>query len=127
LAQVFTSPFPSIRMVERLYISGSRYLPSQWQDDIEGMQWLEVFRPFTSVKNLYVSKEFAQYIASALKDLVGERMTGVLPALETLFLEEPHPSGPVQEAIEQYVAARQLLGHTVTVSRWDKTREAFLH
>ena len=118
LAQVFTSFFPSIYMVEHLYIYGPRYLPSQWQDDIENMQWLEIFHPFTAVKNLYVSKEFARCIAPALQELVGERVTDVLPALESLFLEELQPSGPVQEAIGQFVAARQLLGHPVAVSHW---------
>jgi hypothetical protein len=121
LTQVFASPLPSICVVERLYISCSRFLPSQWEDEIETMQWLEIFCPFTSVKNLYVSKEFAQCIASAL---VGDQMRDVLPALETLFLEEIQPSGPVQEALEQFVAARRLSGHPVAISRW---REAFSH
>ena len=67
LAQVFTSFLPSIHMVEQLYIYGSQYLPSLWQDgDIENMQWLEFFHPFVAVKTLYASKEFAQCIAPAL-------------------------------------------------------------
>ena len=121
LAQVFTSIFPSIHMVEHLYIKGPRYLPSQRQNDIEDVQWLEFFHPFSAVKNLYVSKEFAQCISSALQNLVGERVTGLLPALETLFLEELQPLGPAQEAIWHFVAARQLLGHPVAVSRWNVT------
>jgi hypothetical protein len=118
LAQVFTSVLASIYLVEHLYINGPRYLPSQRQDDIEDLQWLH---PFSAVKNLYVSKESAQCIAPALQNLVGERVTGVLPALKSLFLEELQPSGPAQEAIEQFVAARQLLGHPVAVSRWNGT------
>ena len=124
--QVFRSFTPSIYMVEHLYIYGSRYLPSQWQDDIENMQWLEIFRPFTAVKNLYVSEKFVQCIALALIDPVAEGVIDVLPALESLLLEERNPSGPVQEAIGQFVAARQLLGHTVSVSHWNGTGDAFL-
>ena len=120
LAQVTTSFFPSIYTVEHLYIAGSLHLPSQWQDDVENMQWLEVFHPFLAVKNLYVSKEFARCIALALQELVGERAGDVLPALETLFLEGLRPSGPVKEAIGQFVAARQLLGHSVAVSDWNR-------
>jgi hypothetical protein len=120
LAQVTTSFFPSIYMVEHLYISGSLHLPSQWQDDIENVQWLEIFYPFFAVKNLYVSKEFARCIAFSLQELVGERAADVFPALETLFLEELRPSGPVKEAIGQFVAARQLLGHPVAVSDWNR-------
>jgi hypothetical protein len=82
---------------------------------------LEVFHRFTSVKNLYVCKEFAQCIALALQELVGEIMMEALPALESLFLEELQPSGPVQEAIGQFVAARQLSGHPVAISDWDRT------
>ena len=121
LAQVLTSFFPSIHVVEHLYIYGPQYLLSQWEDDIENVQWLEIFHQFTSVKSLHVPKEFAQCIAFALQEFVGERVADVLlPALETLFLEEIKPSGPVQEAIEQFVATRQLLGHPVVVSRWDR-------
>jgi hypothetical protein len=118
LAQVLTSFFSSIDTVEHLYIYRPRNLPLQWQDDIENGQWLEIFRPFTAVTNLFVCKEFAHCIAPALQELVRERVVVVLPALENLFLEELQPSGPVQEAIGQFVAARRLLGHPVAVSNW---------
>jgi hypothetical protein len=124
VAQVFTSFFPSIYMVEHLYIYGPQYLPSQWQDDIENMQWLEIFHPFIAVKNLYASKEFAQCIAPVLQQLVRGRVTEVLlPALESLFLEELQLSGPVQEAIGQFVAARQLSSHPISVSLWERDSE----
>jgi hypothetical protein len=119
LAQLFTPFFPSIHVVEHLYIEAIYNLQPQWQDDAEKMQWLEFFHPFTAVKNLYVSKKFVRCIAPALQELVGERVTYVLPALENIFLGELLPSGPVQEAIGQFVAARQLLGHPVTVSHWN--------
>ena len=119
LAQVFTSFYPSIDMVGHLYIYRPRNLPSQWQDDIENGQWLEIFGAFTAVTDLYVCKEFAQCITPALQELVGERVMDVLPALESLFLEKLQPSGPVQEAIGQFVAARRLLGHPVAVLDWD--------
>jgi hypothetical protein len=118
LAQVLTSFFSSIDTVEHLYIYRPRNLPLQWQDDIENGQSLEIFRPFTAVTNLFVCKEFAHCIAPALQELVRERVVVVLPALENLFLEELQPSGPVQEAIGQFVAARRLLGHPVAVSNW---------
>jgi hypothetical protein len=80
-----------------------------------------IFHPFTAVKNLYVIREFAQYIGTpALEELVRERVIDVLPALENIFLEEPQPSGPVQEAVAEFVAARQLLGRPVAVSHWNR-------
>jgi len=99
--------------MEHLYIHDN-FLPPHWQDDIEDDQWLEVLHPFTSVKNLYLSRKLTPSIVPALQELVGE-----LPALQSLFLEELHPSGPVQEAIGKFIAARQLTGHPITVSHWD--------
>jgi hypothetical protein len=50
----------------------------------------------------------------------GESETEVLlPALQTLFFEEPLPSGPNQKVIEQFTSARQLTGHPIAVSPWE--------
>ena len=113
LAQVFTSFFPSIGVVEHLYIYGS---PPQWQDGVvmDIMQWLHLF---TAVRNLHVCEEYVQHIADALKGLVRERVADVLPALECLFLED---LGSVEKAIGRFVAARLLLGHRVAVSPWKR-------
>jgi hypothetical protein len=97
--------------VEHLYIEGGLH----WQDDIEDSQWLEVLHPFTAVKYLYLSREFASLIAPALRELAAE----VLPSLQNLFLKDLDPSGPVQGAIGKFVAARQLAGHPIAVSHWD--------
>ncbi|KAN0116655.1 hypothetical protein V8E52_005799 [Russula decolorans] len=89
------------------------------KDDIEDSQWLEVLQPFTALKDLYVSTEFLPRFAPAFQELAGEHVTDMLPALQSLFFEERHPSGPVWEAIEKFVAARQLAGHPIAVSHWD--------
>ena len=121
LAQVCSSSFlrDLIPMVEYLYFEDV-YVLQRWQDDIEDSQWLELLHPFITVKDLYISQEFVPRIVPALRELTGERVTEVLPALQTLFLDDPHPSGPVQEAIEQFVAARQLAGHPIAVSHWER-------
>ena len=106
-------------MMERVYILEEESSPPRWKDNTESSQWLELLHPFTGVKGLYISREFAPRIAPSLKELIGERVTEVLPALRTLFLEEPRLSASVQEAIEQFVAARQLASHPVTVSSWE--------
>jgi hypothetical protein len=104
--------------VEHLYIRSG--LPRQrWQDDIESSQWLELLRPFTAVKGLYISREIVPRIAPAVQELVGERVTEVLPGLQDLFLEEPHPSGVVQETFGQFVALRHVAGHPIAISRWE--------
>jgi hypothetical protein len=123
LAQVCSSSLPEafIPKVERLYIYDyeNEYDRLRWQDDIEDSQWLEVLQPFTALKDLYVSTEFLPRFAPVFQELAGERVTEVLPALQSLFLEELHPSGPVWEAIEKFVAARQLAGRPIAVSHWD--------
>ena len=130
LAQFCNSSFPQalIPTMEHLYIlehdDGSNR--PDWQDDIENSQWLEVSHPFVTVMDHYISREFTPRIAPVLKELVGETVTEVLPALRTLFLEEPSPSGPVQEAIEQFIAARQLASRPITVSHWDRKRDKLL-
>ena len=120
LAQVCSSSFPEtfIPSVERLYILENRFLGLHWQDDVEGSQWLELLHPFTSVKGLYISREFTPRFTSALQELVREGVTEVLPALQTLFFEELFPSGPVRETIQQFVAARQDTSHPIAVSLW---------
>jgi hypothetical protein len=81
---------------------------------IENSEWQEILRSFTAVKSLYISREAVPQIAPALQEL-GERVTEVLPSLETLTLYEPM-SGPVQEGIARFVSARQLVGHPVAIS-----------
>jgi hypothetical protein len=119
MAQICTSFFPQslIHMVERLFIRERRYSKLEWQDDIENSQWLELLHPFMAAKHLYLSKEFVPRIAPSLQELVGGRTTEVLPALQSLFLGEPHTSGPFEEAIGKFVAARQLSNHPVAISR----------
>jgi hypothetical protein len=126
LAQVcgLSLPHALIPGVEHLAILGDKFpRPHYWQDDIESGQWLELFRPFTAVKDLYISPGFASRIAPALQVLAKERLTEVLPALQTLFLAKPLPSGPVREAIMQFVAMRQLVGHPIAVSYWEKEQD----
>ena len=121
LAQVCSSSFPQalVSAVEHLYIIEGRYSGLHWQDDIENSQWLELLHPFTSVKSLYISEEFVLRIAPALQGVVGERVTEVLPALQSLFLGEKLLSGSVQEAFERFIAARQLANHPISISRWE--------
>jgi hypothetical protein len=105
LVQICTSYLPPLSTLEDLYINDS--YPPPWLDDITNSQWLEALHPFSAVKNLYLSEEFAQRIVPALQEPVGGRTTEVLPTLEKIIFKGPKPSGSVQEAVEQFVAARQ--------------------
>ena len=125
LAQVCSSSIPQdlIHRVEHLYILEDDYEDSPlWQDDVERSRWLELLHPFTAVKDVHISQEFVLCISLAFQELVRVTATEVLPALETLFLDEdePLPLGPVKEAIAQFVSARQLAGLPIAVSRWEE-------
>ena len=55
------------------------------------------------MKNLHLSKkEFVPRFASFTQELVEGGLIVVLSALQNLFLEEHHPSGPAQEAIWEF-------------------------
>ena len=124
-AQACRSSLPQtfISSLETLYIREDGYPRPSWQDDTENAQWLELLRPFTAVKNLYFSKEFTSRIAPVLEELVGERGVEIMPALQGLFLEDVNLAGRVREAIGRFVAARQLTGHPIAISNWDKERD----
>jgi F-box-like len=68
LVQVCASTFPQafIPMLEHLYILEDISLPPLWPDDLGNNYWLELFRPFTTVKNLYLSREIVPHIVPTL-------------------------------------------------------------
>ncbi|KAI0251494.1 hypothetical protein BJV78DRAFT_421815 [Lactifluus subvellereus] len=112
---------PSI--VERLDIQVSYLDPeSARQVDMEDTQWLELFRPFTAVRTLRIRRKLQSLIVPALQELTGERAMEVLPALDSLYLEEYQPSGSNQQAIEPFIAARRDSDHSVAVHLWERSK-----
>jgi hypothetical protein len=121
IEQVCNSSLQPLSTVEVLYIK-HKYSQLVWKNDaIENTLWLQLLLPFTAVKDLYVSREFAPGIAAALQELVGARITDVLPSLQNIFMEGLEPSsGPLRENIGRFVAARQLSDHPIAISVWHK-------
>jgi len=119
VAQVLKSSFSSLPTLESLEIK----VPCKGQQgEIEVIQWLEFLHPFTFVKETALeTKDSVRFVALALQELAGERATEVLPSLQNLSLRayRRQPSGPAREAIKQFIAARQLYGHPVTVHYQD--------
>ena len=116
--QVCTLCLPPLYMLENLYFHEDLYSPLDREDSVENTEWLELFRPFMAVKNLYVSENFASLIAPALQELVEGRTSDVLPALQNIFLKGLESSGSVQETIGKLVAARQAANHPIVISPW---------
>ena len=59
------------------------------------MQWLELFHPFTTMKNLYLSNESALLVIPALQELARECIIEELPTLQNIFLEDLQPLMPI--------------------------------
>lgn len=104
--------------LERLYMLVEYAPPGHWHDDMENIQWLELLQSFTAVKDLYLSEGLALRVAQAIRDLVGEKETEMLPALQNIFVQGRQLSGAVQEAVEPFINTRQVSGATVTVHHW---------
>ena len=123
LSQVLNTLPTSFPTFDRLEIG---MYHKDWQNEIEDIQWQEFFYPFSSVKTIILeSEDTVRLVAPALQNLTEERATEVLPALQNISLmTTERPSGSVKEAIEQFIATRQLYGHPVIVHYPDtKTEE----
>ena len=118
LEQVCTSCLPPLSKLEDLYTYEDPESQPDWKDDIENGLWLQLLHSFAAVKNLYLSEEIARRIGPALQELAEGRTTEVLPALQNIILDGLESSGPVQEGIAKFVAARQAASRPIEVSNW---------
>jgi len=115
LMEVYSSFLSPVCTLELLRICDNQHLSPQQDDIPENTEWLDFLHQFTSIKDLELSRNFVPLVLPALGGLIGERATEVLPALQNIFVEELPSSGPVQEAIGQFVASRPLSGCPVTI------------
>jgi hypothetical protein len=76
---------------------------------------MELLRPFTTVKDLVLDELVISSVSSSLQELVRERVTEILPALQNIFLERSRSSGLVPEGIAKFIAARELSSLPVIV------------
>ena len=103
---------PLLSHVERLDFHCNQLSPST--QEFDPIQWLGLFRPFTAVQSLYVSKKVWPQVGPVLQALIGESATEAFPELRTLFLEEP--SEEAKKSIESFVAMRGLTIQPCTAS-----------
>ena len=89
-----------------------------------GVPWLELFRPFTALKALYVGDELSIQIPLALGRVTSERAAEVLPALNLLRLKN---SLRLMTPMKNFVAARQSVGRPITIVNYDTEFQERLH
>ncbi|KAI0285558.1 hypothetical protein BC826DRAFT_1122765 [Russula brevipes] len=118
---------PLISHVERLKILRRylRYAP-QGVDFMASILPRQLFRSFTAIQGLYVTKTLVPDIKSALRELIRDResATGVLPNLCDLFWGERSViiCESDREVIQPFVDARQLSGQPVAIHPWREDR-----
>jgi len=117
LAQACSLLLPPLPSLEHLGIYKYRSEPfsSLWHHEVDTTQWMGLLRPFITVKDLVLDEPLVLSVAPTLQELVGERGTEILPALQNIFLEGFQSSGPVPEGIAKFIAARQRSGRPVIV------------
>jgi hypothetical protein len=120
MARLCGELFPHLSEVELLAVNGDPDLRVESQEDTDSTQWLELFRPFTAVQSLFVSKKLGPLIAQALQELTGDRVAEVLPSLQSLSLGGFKPNGAIQGILGPFFTARQLSGHHIIVKRWEQ-------
>jgi hypothetical protein len=121
LARICAHSLPPFSTLDRLDITGDPgWEEPLFEDRLDNLPWLEFLRPFTSVKNLYLSEDIALRVAPVLRELGEEGVTEVLPVLQNIFIVGPQPMGGAGELVGAFVAARQLSGHILTVRHVDE-------
>jgi len=118
VTQICNDHFSCLSQVDQLNIChdcGDPDIELQARNEVDRSQWLDLLRPFSGVRSLYVSDELVPPVAAALGELTGKRTMDVLPALENLCLDELEPSRSARDAVESFIAARQLSDRPIVV------------
>ncbi|KAI0291273.1 hypothetical protein BC826DRAFT_1106028 [Russula brevipes] len=94
MALICSQLLPLLSHTEQLHLL-SDYGGStpQGEDNMEFTQFLELFRPFSALRSLYITKSLLPFVVPALQELAGERATDMLPNLRDLFLERSETLG----------------------------------
>ena len=104
---------PLTSSVKRLIVE-STVEQALWKEVIGPADWLDLFRPFSAVEELYVSPLLGSPVAFALAGATGE--AEILPALRSVFFEEGKESASLKETIKPFSVARRLSHCDVSAS-----------
>ena len=126
MTQLCDQLIPLLSQVEKLEIHEDCWDRAEFLDNdeeelqeiVEDPDWLELLNPFVSVKSLYIADRLGLILSSVLERITGERVTGVLPALQNLFIRPNEKF--VEKTMTSFVSARQLYDHPIVVQRWER-------
>jgi hypothetical protein len=121
LAQVCSYLQPLVSNVEWLDLPERGALQPSWQDDMDHIQWLELFQTFPAIITLSLSKKVGPLALRALQGLSADDATEVLPALRGLFLGDDEQLSSLQKAMQPFLSARrERSDRTILVHRWKR-------
>ena len=116
LAQACNSLLPPLPSLDQLCIHNSDLeIQLQYATKNKNAQWIELLRPFITVKDLALGEPVVLSVTSALQGLVGRGVTEVLPVLQNISIEGLQSSCPVPKGIAKFISARELSGRPVVV------------
>ncbi|KAH9161030.1 hypothetical protein EDB89DRAFT_2032566 [Lactarius sanguifluus] len=102
MARVLNQTSAMLSDVVRLEITINEDRTSELEDDdMDYVEWLELFRPFTAMKKLRIYEVLSESITRALKGQIEEAGTQMSPALELIYVEDRH-ARDIEELYRQY-------------------------
>jgi hypothetical protein len=123
VTRILSQLSPLLSGVHSLYIQSGDIFPTR-REDVGRARWLEFFRPFTHVTQVYV---WEQLVPSIVRALDSDDMTAeVLPELTSLQLRDYLRFPSVEKAAERFAATRRLSGRTVSLNSGEEVRHLFL-
>ena len=125
VTRILSQLSPLLSGVHSLYIQSGDIFPTR-REDVGRARWLEFFRPFTHVTQVYV---WEQLVPSIVRALDSDEMTAeVLPELTSLQLRGYLRFPSVAKDVERFVTTRRLSGRAVFLDAGEKVRHcSFYH
>ena len=100
--------------VEQLDVRRGCISRAKWPEDMESVQWLELFEPFVAVEKLSILK-LGQLVVPALGELTRERASEILPAMRRLLFRGLEANSLVKDDLKPFVSARRSFNHPISV------------
>ena len=98
---------PIFSGINRLTVESPAERPFRLQQEVVGpADWLDLFRSFSAVDELYVSRRLGSPVAFALAGATEQ--ADILPALRSLCFEDAEEFASVEETINPFSSARRL-------------------
>jgi hypothetical protein len=123
LSHVLSWIYPTLSDVVHFSIDSHSSVPlCERGEELDGVAWLHLFWPFSSVQTLFVSDKFAGYVSRAFAELAVLMIPNVLPALHVLCLE-----GQPVSSVDEFISFRRDSGHPITFFNTEtEFRESYL-